>query len=116
TSSKTTRQTAKTTSYGYSINEAGTKTVTTDSVTPHTSAEDTAADDTQSGFTPETKSTQFVAAAATAPELSVGASWFITEKATLDISYTTVFANVALFGGNNGLFQKNLKLMFSVKF
>nr|MCR4900304.1 hypothetical protein [Treponema sp.] len=47
TSSKTTRQTAKTTSYGYSINEAGTKTVTTDSVTPHTSAEDTAADDTQ---------------------------------------------------------------------
>lgn len=116
TASKTTRQTAKETEYKYEINEAGTKIVTEDKVTPHTYAADTSDDDAQANFTAESKSTQFAAAAATAPELSVGASWFITEKATLDISYTTVFANVALFGGNNGLFQKNLKLMFSVKF
>lgn len=116
TASKTTRQTAKETSYVYNINEAGTKTVTTDSVTPHTFAADTAADDNQANFTAESKSTTFTAAAATAPELQIGASWFITEKATLDISYTTAFANVALFGGANGLFQKDLKLMFSVKF
>lgn len=117
TASKTTRQTAKETSYAYNINEAGTKTVTTDTVTPHTYTGDTSADDTQANFTAEEKSTQFVATAAAAPELQIGASWFITEKATLDLAYEAELASISVLNvWGDSLLSSSFKIMFSVKF
>lgn len=117
TASKSTRQTAKETEYKYEINEAGTKIVTEDKVTPHTYPADTAADNNQANFIAESKSTTFTAAAATAPELQIGASWFITEKATLDLAYSAKFADIAVLGfAGNSLFDKTFNIMFSVKF
>lgn len=110
TTTKNTKQPVKQTSYGEITDEAGNKTVYTDSVNWVNRGDGTGANDA----TAETKVTSFVATAAAAPVLKLGVTWFITENATLDIAYTNGgFTNLTLW---NGLMNSNLKLMFSVKF
>ena len=105
-----TNQPVKEPSYGEYIDEAGEKYVTTDSVSWNSRGDGPGTDD----VTPETKKTEFDVTQASQPLLKVGATWFITEKASLDITYTNGgFNTLALW---NGLMNSNVKLEFAVKF
>ena len=100
----------KTSSYESNTNSAGSTTVSKDEVTWHT--KDTAA---AGDGTPESKNTDFDLAAAGTPELKIGATWFITPKASLDIAYDAEF-NPGTLKFLTGLLDSSLKLMFSIKF
>ncbi len=108
----TKNKTLKESVYEESTNEAGTKTVIEDSVNYYRGDGPGTNDATE-----ESKETVFYAYSANTPTLKLGASWFITEKAALDIAYTGGFTALRVFnGGNGGLLGSELKLMFSVKF
>lgn len=110
TTTTKTNEAVKTTQYGEYTDDAGTKWVYQDDVTITNRGDGAGHND----VTAETKETKFVSKAAVAPNLKIGATWFITENASLDIAYTgTGFNNISLW---NGLMGSNLKLMFTVKF
>ena len=107
-----TNTSVKETTYATSTNSAGSKTVTQDEVN-YIKAEGPGKD----GGAEETKETSYKADYAAAPVLNLGATWFITEKASLDMAYSWGFNNLRIFnGGQGGLLGSEIKLMFSVKF
>lgn len=112
--SKTTNQTVKTSNYKEETDAVGNKFVTIDSV-DYNKPEDATAD----GGRMESQTVTFKSIAASAPSLQLGATWFITEKATLDLAYSGSFGTGTfgiLTGGNGGLLGSSLKLMLSVQF
>ena len=112
---KKTNQTFVTSQYAESTNAAGGKTVTTNQ-TDYFRMDGTSADDA----TQESKSTAFTLAGAGDTELSIGATWFMNNKVTMDIAYDAAFnttTGISLFGIlTPGLLTSTLKLMFTVKF
>ncbi len=104
-----TNQPVKQTSYSEYTTEAGEKYVQEDSESWVNRGDGPVAGD----VTAETKTTEFNVSDAAEPVLKVGATWFMTEKASLDIAYTAGFATLKFW---DGLMNSFVKLEFSVKF
>lgn len=112
TTTTTTSVDGKSSYYYETVAADGTKTVLSDGKVQTIKADDP--DSTGDGKTNK-KETVFNASLAWTPTFKLGVTWFINEKASLDIAYQNSFNSLAIMG-NGSLLESALKLMLSVRF